>query len=175
MNILGIGQDRNWRKSLLFSCIVMSNSVWPHGLQHSRLPCPSPSPRVCLNSCPFSHWYHPTTSSSVTSCPQSFLPSESFFPVSEPFTSLGQSIGASTLASVLPVNIQGWFPLRLTGLISMLSKRLSRVFSSSTVQKHQFIGVSLLYGPILTSIHDYWKNHSFDYMNLCWQSDISAF
>ena len=127
----------------------------------------------CSNSCPQSQWCHPTISSFVTpfsSCPQSFPASRSF-PVSRGFTSGGQSIGASALASVLPMNIQGRFPLGLTGLISLLSKGLSRVFSSTTVQKHQFFGVSLLYGPTHTSIHDYWKNHSLDYMDLCWQSN----
>ena len=112
-------------------------------------------------------------------CPVLLLPS--IFPSIRVFSSesavsiSGQIIGASASESILLMTIQGWFPLGLTDLISLLSKRLSRVFSSSTVQKHQFFGVSLLYGPILTSIHDYWKNHSFDYMNLCWQSDISAF
>ena len=107
-----------------------------HGLQHTRLACPSLSPRVCSNSCPLSLWCHPTISSSVipfSSCLQSFRASGSF-PMSQLFTSGGQSIGAS--ASILPMNIQEWFPLRLTGLISLLSKELSRVFSSTTFQKH---------------------------------------
>ena len=98
---------------------VMSDSLWPHGLPYTRLSCASPSPRVCLNSCPLSWWYHPTISSSVTplsSCPQSFPASGSFL-VRWLFVSGGQSIGASASASVLPVNIQGWFPLRLTVLI----------------------------------------------------------
>ena len=82
---------------------------------------------------------------------------------------------SSPSASVLPMNMQGWFPLGLTGLISLLSKGLSRVFSSTTVWKYQFWALSFLYGPTLTSIHDYWKNHSFDYTDLCWQSDVSAF
>ena len=114
----------------------MSYSLWPHGLQHVRLPCPSPSPRLCLNPCPLSQWCHPT---SVTpfSCPQSF-PASGSFPVSQLFPSGGQSIGASASASVLPMNIQDWFPLEWTGLISLTSKGLSRVFSSTTVQKHQF-------------------------------------
>ena len=100
--------------------------------------------------------------------PQSFPALESF-PMSWIFASGGQSIGAS----VLPVNIQGWFPLGLTGLISLLSKGLSTVFFSTTVQKYQFF--STLYSPTLTSICDYWKNHTFDYMDLCYQSDVSAF
>ena len=127
---------------LLFSRSVMSNSLRPHGLQHSRLPCPSLSPGVCSNSCPLSQWCHPTISSFVTpffSCPQSF-PASGSFPVNRLFTSAGHSIGASASAPVLPMNIQGWFPLGLTALISLLSKGLSRVFSSTTVQKHQFFG-----------------------------------
>ena len=122
----------------------MFHSLWPHGLQHARLPCPSLSPRVCSNSCPLCQWCYLTIWSSATpfSCPQSFPSnlSQLTFPVSQLFVSGGQSIGASALASVLPVDIQGWFPLALTGLISLLSKRLSRVFSSTTVWKHQFFG-----------------------------------
>ena len=123
-----------------FICSDVSDSLRPHGLQHARLPCSSPSPRAYSNSCPLSRWCHPTTSSSAapfSSCPQSFPASEPF-PMSQLFTSDGQSIGASVLASVLPVNIQGWFPLGLTGLLSLLSKRFSEVFSNTTVQKHQF-------------------------------------
>ena len=125
----------------LFSRSVMSDCWWPHGLQHSRPPCPSPSPGVCSDSGPLSQWCHPTISSSVTpfsSCLQSF-PAPGSFPMSWLFTSGGQCIGASTSASVLPINIQGWFPFGLTSLI-LLSKALSRVFSSTTVQKHQFFG-----------------------------------
>ena len=156
-----------------FSCSVVSDSLQPHGLQQARLPCPSPTPRACSNSCSLSQWCHPTISSSVTpfsSCPQSFLVSGSF-PMSQFFT-WG---GVSASASVLPMNIEDWFPLGLTSLISLQSKGLSRVFSSTTVQKHQFPALSLLYGPTLTSIHDHLKNHSFDYTDLCWQSDVSAF
>ena len=125
-----------------FSCSVVSDSLRSHGLQHARLPCPSPTPGVYSNSCPLSQWCHPTISSSVTpfsSCPQ-FFPASGSFPVSQLFASGGQSIGVSALASVLPMNIQDWFPLGLTGLISLLSKELSRVFSSTTVQKCQFFG-----------------------------------
>ena len=131
----------DWYLLLLFSCSVVSDSWWPHGLQHSRPPCPSPSPGVCSDSGPLSQWCHPTISSSVTpfsSCLQSF-PAPGSFPMSWLFTSGGQCIGASTSASVLPINIQGWFPFGLTSLI-LLSKALSRVFSSTTVQKHQFFG-----------------------------------
>ena len=124
-----------------------------------------------------SWWCHPTISSSVvtfSSYLQSFTASGSF-PMSQLFTLGGQSIGASALASLFPMNIQGWFSLGLTGLISLLSKGLSRVFSSTTVREFKFFGVQPCYGPTLTSIHDYWKNHGFDYTDLCWQSDVSAF
>ena len=137
----------------------MSDSLKPHGLQHTRLPCPSPTPKACSDSCPSSWWCHPIISSSVvpfSPCLQSF-PVSRFLPVSQYFTSGGQSIGASASASVLPMNIQNWFPLGLTGLISLQSKRLSRV-SNTTVQKHQFFTLSFLYSPTLTSIHDYWRN-----------------
>ena len=112
---------------LLFSCSVLSNLLQPHGLQHTRLPCPSPSPGACSDSCPLSWWCHPTCSSFVvpfSSCSQSF-PSSGSFPESRVFASRGQSIGAS--ASVLSMNIQGWFPLGLTGFLSMLSKGLWRI------------------------------------------------
>ena len=117
----------------------MSDSLRPHGLQHARLPCPSPSLRNCSNSCPWSWWCHPTISSFVVPfsfCLQSF-PASGSFSVSHFFPSGGQSIEASGSASVLPMNIQDWFPLGFTGLFSSLSKRLSRVFSNTTVQKHQ--------------------------------------
>ena len=105
----------------------------------------------------------------------SIFPSIRVFPMSQPFTWSGQSTGVSASASVLPMNIQDWFLLGLTGWISLQSKGLSRVFSSATVWRHQFFGASVLYGPTLTSIHDYWKNHSFDYIDLCQQSDVLAF
>ena len=145
-----------------FSHSVMFDSLQPNGLQHVRPPCPSPTPRPCWNSCPLSQWCHPTISSSVvpfSSCLQSF-PAAGSFPMRQFFASGGQSIGASASASVLPMNIQGWFPLGLTGLISLQSKGLSRVFSNTTVQKHKFSVLSFLYSPTLTFIHDYWKNHS---------------
>ena len=124
---------------------VASNSLRPHGLQHSRLPCPSPTPRACSDSRPLSQWCHPTISSSIvpfSSYLQSFSKSGSF-PMSQFFTSGGQSIGVSALASVLPMNIKELFPLGLTGLISLQSKWLSRVFSNTTVQKHQFFSIPL--------------------------------
>ena len=110
-----------------------------------------------------------------SSCLQSF-PASGSFPMSQLFVSGGQSVGASASASVLPMNIQGWFPLGLTALISLLSKGLSRVFSVTTIQKHQFFGsqVSLWSNSHIFPVHDYWKNHSFDYMDFCWQSDISS-
>ena len=144
----------------------MSNSLWPHGLQHARLPCPSPTPGAYPNSCPSSWWCHPTISSSgipFSSSLQSF-PASGSFPMSQVFASGGQSIGASE--SILPMNIQGWFPLGLTSLISLQSRGFSSVFCSSTIQKHQSSVLSLLYSPTLRSVHDYWKNHSFDYGHL---------
>ena len=128
---------------MLCSCSVMSNSLWSHGLQHPRLPCPSLSPGVCSNSCPLSQWYHPTILSSVTpflSYRQSFSASRSFS-VGWLFLSGSQSTGASASSSVLPMNSQGGFPLGLTGLISLQSKGLSRIFSSTSVQKYQFFSV----------------------------------
>ena len=131
--------------SFQFSCSGVSNSLRPHELQHARLPCPSPTPQACSNSCPSSWWCHPTTSSSVvlfSSRLQSF-PASGSFPRSLFFTSGGQRIGVSASASVLPMNIQDWFPLGWTGWISLQSKALSRVFSNTTVQKHQSFGTQL--------------------------------
>ena len=118
----------------------MSDSLQPHGLQHSRLPCPSPTPGACSNSCPLSQWCHLTISSSVTPFSSRFqsFPASGSFPMSQFFASGGQSIGVSASASVLPRNIQDWFPLGLTGWISLPSKGFSRVFFNTTVQKHQF-------------------------------------
>ena len=114
----------------------------PHGLQHARPPCPSPPPRVYSNSSPSSCWCHPIISSSVIPFSSSLqsLPASGSFPVGQFFASRGQSTGASALASVLPLSIQDWFPLGLTGLISLQARGLSRVFSNTTVQKHQFFG-----------------------------------
>ena len=128
-----------------FSRPVMSDSLWPHGLQHARLPCPSLTPGVYSNSCPLSRWCRPTISSSVisfSSCLQS-SPASGSFPMSHFFTSGDQSIGVSASASVLSVNIQEWFPLGWTGWISLLSKGLSRVLSNTTVQKHQLLSTQL--------------------------------
>jgi len=137
----------------------VSDSLRPHGQQNTKLLYHLP--RACSNSCPLSQWCHPTISSFVipfSSCLQSF-PASGSFPV-DPFISGVQSSGASASASVPPMNIQDWFPLGLTDLTSLRSKGLSRVFYNTTVQKHQFFCTStLLQGPTLTSIRDYWKNH----------------
>jgi len=128
--------------SVQFSRSVVSDSLRPHELQHARPPCPSPTPRVHSDSCPSSQWCHPAISSSVvpfSSCPQSF-PASGSFPVSQLFAWGGQSTGASASASVLPMSIQDWSPSEWTGWISLQSKGLSRVFSNTTVQKHQFFG-----------------------------------
>ena len=146
--------------SVQFSCSVVSDSSQPHGLQHARLLCLPPTPRACSNSCSSSQWCHPTISSSVvpfSSCLQSFLASGSF-PLSQFFASCGQSIGVSASASFLPMNIQNWFPLGLIGLISLESKGLSKVFSNTTVQKHQFLSAQ----PSSQSNSHHRKNHSLD-------------
>ena len=131
--------------SVQFSRSVVSYSLQPHGLQHARLPCPSPAPKAYSNSCPLNRWCLPTISSSVipfSSHLQSF-PESGSFQMSQFFTSGGQSIGASASASDFPMNVQDWFPLGWTGWISLQSKGLSRVFSNTTVQKHQFFGAQL--------------------------------
>ena len=131
--------------SLQFSPSVVSDSLQPHESQHARPPCPSQTPGVYLNSCPSRRWCHSAISSSVipfSSCPQS-LPESRSFPMSQHFASGGQSTGVSASASVLPMNTQDWSPLGWTGWISLQSKGLSRVFSSTTVQKHQFFGAQL--------------------------------
>ena len=128
-----------------FSHSVMSDSLQPHGLQHTRPPCLSPTPGVYSNSCPLSRWCHPTVSFSVvpfSSCLQSF-PASGSFPMSQLFSSGSQSIGVSASTSILPMNIQDWFPLGWTGWISLQSKGLSRVFSNTTVHKYQFFGTQL--------------------------------
>ena len=131
--------------SVQFSRWVMSNSLWPHELQHARPPCPSPTPGVHANSRPLSWWCHPAISSSVVpffSCPQS-LPASESFPMNQLFTWGSQTTGVSALASFLPKNTQGWSSLEWTGWISLQSKGLSSVFSNTTVQKHQFFGAQL--------------------------------
>ena len=140
---------------------VMSNCLWPHGLQHTRLPCLSLTYRACPNYGPSSQWCHPTVSSSAVpfSSLQSF-PASGSFPRSQFFAWGGQSIGVLASASVLSMNIQDWFHLGWTGWISLQSKGLSRVSSNNIVQKHQFFGAQLSLWSTLTFIHDYWKNHS---------------
>ena len=141
--------------SVQFSSSVVPDSLRPHEPQHARPPCPSPTPRVHPNPCPLSRWCHPAISSSIvpfSSCPQS-LPGSGSFQMSQLFTWDGQSIGFSASTSVLPMNTQDWSPLGWTGWTSLQSKGLSRVFSKTTVQKHQFFG--FLYSPILTTIHDH--------------------
>ena len=160
-----------------FSRSVVSDALRPHGLQHSRLPCPSPAPRAYSNSCPLSQWCHPTISSSVVpffSCIQS-LPASGSFSTSQIFASDGQDIGASASASVLPANIQDWFSLGWTGWISLQSKGLSRVFSNTTVQKHRFFSTQLSLESN-SHIHTWplekpspWLDGPF------WQSNVSAF
>ena len=143
-----------------FSHSVVSNSLWPQGLYHSRLPCPSPNPRPCSNSYPSSWWCHPAISSSVvpfSSCLQSSPASGSFL-MSQFFASGGQSIGVSASASVLPMNIQDWFPLGLTGSIFLQSKGLSRVFSNTAVQKHQLL--YRLYSNFLVNFFFFWLQYS---------------
>ena len=147
-----------------FSRSVMSNSLQPNGLQHASLPCPSPTSGAYSNSCPLNQWCHPTISSSVAPFSSSlqYFPASASFQMSQFFPSGGQSIGVSSSASVFPMSIQDWVPLGWTGWISLQSKRLSRIFSNTTVQKHQFFSAQFLCSPTLTSIHDYWKNHGFD-------------
>ena len=144
---------------------VVSDSLQPHESQHAQPSCPSPTPRVYSNSCPSSQWCHPAISSSIVpfySCPQS-LPASGSFPVSQLFIWGGQSIGVSASASVLPMNTQDWSLLGWTGWISLQSKGLSRVFSNTTVQKHQFFGTQLS-SQSSSHIHtyNYWKNYSLD-------------
>ena len=128
-----------------FSHSVLCNCLWSHGLQHARPPCPSPTPRVYSNSCLLSGWCHPTISSSIVpvSSPFPSFPASGSFPTSQFFASGGISVGISASASILPMSIQDWFPLGLTGWISLQSKGLSRVSSYTTVQKHQFFSTQL--------------------------------
>ena len=134
-----------WNSPGQFSRSVVSGSLWPHGLHHARLPCPSPTLRAYSNSCPLSQWCHPTISSSVVpfSFHLQYFPASGSFPMSQLFASGGQSIGASASASVLPMNIQNWFPLGWTGWISLQSNGCSRIFSNTTAQKHLFFSTQL--------------------------------
>ena len=151
-----------------FSRSVVSDSLRLNELQHTRPPCPSPTPRVHSNSCPSSQWCHPAISSSVVpfySCPQS-LPASESFPMSQLFAWGGQSTGLSALASSLPKNTQGWSPVEWTGWISLQSRGLSRVFPSTTVQKHQLFGAQLSSQSNSHIHHDHWENHSPDWTDL---------
>ena len=133
------------QSSVQFTCSVVSSSLWSHELQHARPPCPSPTPGVHRNPCPSSWWCHPTISSSVvpfSSCPQSF-PASGSFQMSQLLASGGQSIGVAASTSVLQINTQDWSPLGWTGCISLKSKGPSRIFSNTTIQKHQFFGAQL--------------------------------
>ena len=157
--------------SVTKSCLTLS-TPWTAALQASL----SLSPGICSNSCPLSQWCHPTISSSATHfsfCLQ-FFPASGSFPMSQLFASGGQSIGTSLSASVLPMNIKSWFPSGLTGLISLLSKGLSRVFSSTTIPKHHSLVLSPLYSPALTPYIAIGKS-SFYYTEFCQKSDVSAF
>ena len=147
--------------SLQFSSVsVMSDSLQPHELQHTRPPCPSPTPGVHSNPCSLSPWCHPTISFSVipfSACPQSF-PASGSFPMSQLFASGGENIGVSALTSVFPMNTQDWSPFGWTGWISLQSKGLSRVLSTPQFKSINSSVLSFLYSPTITSIHDYWKN-----------------
>ena len=150
--------------SVQFSRSAVSNSLWPHGLQHARPPCPSPTPGVYSNSCPLNWWCHPTISSSVipfSSHLQSF-PASGSFPMSQLFTSGGQSIGVSASTSVLPMNTQDWFPLGWTGWISLQSNDSQESSPTPQFKSINSSALSFLHSPTLTSIHDHWKNHSLD-------------
>ena len=158
-----LGSNSN-QHSLFFSHSVLSDSLQPHGLQHYRLPSPSPSPGACLNSCPLSWWCHPAISSPVipfSSCPQSF-PAPGSFSMSQFFASGGQSTGTSALSSLFPMNIHDWFPLGWTGLISCSPRNLQESSPTRQLKSINSLVLSFLYSPTLTAIHDYWKNHSFD-------------
>ena len=159
--------------SVQFSSVQLLSRVW----KHSRPPCPPPTPRAYSNACPLCRWCHPAISSSVvpfSSCPQSFPAWRSFL-MSHLFPSGGQSIGASALASVLPMNIQGWFPLGLTGWISLQSKGHWRAFSRTAIRKHQFFGAQ----PSLwvnSHIHTWLLEKPWLWLyRPCWQRDVSAF
>ena len=156
----------------------MSDSLRSHEPQNARPLCPSPNPRVHPNPCPLSRWCHSTISSSAIPFSSQSFPASESFPMSQLFVSGGQGIGVSASTSVLPMNSQDWFPLGWTGWISLLSKGLSRVFSRVFEPQFKSINslvLSFLYSPTLTSIHDYWKNHSLDETDFCWQSIVSAF
>ena len=161
---------------MLFSNSVVSDSLWPHGLKHTKPLCPSPTPTVCSNSHLSSWWCHPTISSSVVPfCHLQSFPASGSFPMSQFFSSGGQSIRDLDSSSVLPMNIQDWFHWGLTCLISLQSKDSQELSLTPQLKSLNSSLLSFLYSSTLTSILDYWKSHSFDWMDLCWQSKFSAF
>ena len=163
--------------SVQFSCSVVSDSLRPYESQHARPPCPSPISGVHSDSRPSSRWCRPAISSSVvpfSSCPQS-LPTSGSFPMSQLFAWGGQSIGVSALASVFPKNTQDWSPLGWTGCTPCSPRDFQESSSTPQFKSTNSLAFSFLYSPTLTSIHDYWKNYTFDYMNFCWQSNVSSF
>ena len=147
-----------------FSRSVVSNSLRPHRLQHTRPPCPSPTPGVYSNSCPLSWWCHPTISSSVVPFSSRFqsFPASGSFQMSRFFASGGQRIEVSASASVLPMNIQDWFSLGFTDWISLSPRDSQESSPTPKFKSIDFLALSFFYGPTLTFIHDYWKNYSFD-------------
>ena len=154
----------------------MSDSLRPHGLQHARLPCPSPTPGACSNSCPSNQWRHPTISSSVVpfSSLQSF-PASGSFPVSQFFASGGQSIVVSASASVLPMKTRDWFPLWWTDWISCSPRDSQECSPTPQFKNISSLVLNFIYGQTLTSVHNSLKNYSFDYMYLCQQSNVFCF
>ena len=163
---------------LLFSHPVMSKSLWSHGLQHTRPPCPSPSHRVCPSSCLLHQWCCPVISSSdalFSFCPQSFQTSGTF-PMSQLLTSEDQNIGASASASVLPVNIQAWSPLKDWLVWSPCCPGdFQESFPEPQLEGINSLALHLLYGPAFTIVRDHCEDHSLAYRDLCWQNNVSAF
>ena len=177
MNVWSYIKSFIYFRSDQISHSVVSDSLRAHESQHVRPPCPSPTPGVHPDSRPSSQWCHSAISSSVvplSSCPQS-LPASDSLPMSQLFAWSGQSTGVSALASLLPKKSQDWSPSEWTGWISLQSKGLSRVFSNTTVQKHPFFGAQPSSQSNSHVHHDHRKNHSLDYTDLCWQSNVSAF
>ena len=160
-----MGMSSNWECTVQFSRSFVSDSLWPHELQHARPPCPSQTPGVDSHSCPSSRWCHPAISSSVvpfSSCPQSLPASGADFPMSQLFAWGSQSTGVSASAPVLPINTHNWSPSGWPGWISLQFKGLSRVSPTPWFKSIKFPLLSFFHSPTLTSIHDHWKNHSLD-------------